>query len=128
MRSYVKVFGPPLLKALKALRGVAIEMPEVCIMDTTIRAAKETPKTGKQVGAKERLETKEDVKDFFKDVGEVSEERCGTLISRSSQTLGEYDFYFEWYKKPSMSQIEDLIERIDEALMPLGVEYTLTSK
>ena len=103
-------------------------MPEVCIMDTTIKAAKESPKTGKKADKGERLETKEEVQEFFKDVGEVSEERCETLISKSSQTLGEYDFYFEWYKNPSMDQVTDLIERIDEALMPLGVEYTITSK
>jgi hypothetical protein len=128
MISYVKVYGPPLLKALKALRKVGLEMPEVCIMDTTIRAAKEAPKTRKKPEKGERLETKEEVQEFFKDVGEVSEERCETLISKSSQMLGEYDFYFEWYKKPSMDQVTDLIERIDEALMPLGVEYTITSK
>jgi hypothetical protein len=36
MKSYVKIVGPPLLEAIKALEKMAIDMPEVCIMDTVI--------------------------------------------------------------------------------------------
>ena len=37
VRSYIKIFGPPILEALKTLEKIAIDMPEVCIMDLIIR-------------------------------------------------------------------------------------------
>jgi hypothetical protein len=43
-------------------------------------------------------------------------------------TLGEYDFVFEWTSKPSLKKIEDLIERVDEALAKVGVMYTMTTE
>jgi hypothetical protein len=36
MRSYIKVCGPPVMEAIRALEMIAIEMPEVSIMDTII--------------------------------------------------------------------------------------------
>ncbi len=36
MKSYIKIYGPPLLKAIKRLETVAVGFPEVCIMDTVI--------------------------------------------------------------------------------------------
>ncbi len=60
--------------------------------------------------------------------GAISEERCDTIISKSGESLGEYDFYYEWFQKPTVSQIEDLITQIDEALTPTGVKYTITTK
>ena len=36
MRSYIKVYGPPILEAIKELEKLAIDMPEVCIMDCVI--------------------------------------------------------------------------------------------
>ncbi|GAG12473.1 unnamed protein product, partial [marine sediment metagenome] len=50
------------------------------------------------------------------------------LISDSHQMLGEYDFLFEWAEKPTMAKIEDLVEKIDEALKDLGCHYTLMTK
>ena len=37
MISYIKIYGPPLLKAIKALEKIAVDMPEVCIMDNQIK-------------------------------------------------------------------------------------------
>ena len=34
MKSYIKIYGPPIVKAVKALETVAVDMPEVCIMST----------------------------------------------------------------------------------------------
>jgi hypothetical protein len=129
MISYVKIYGPPLLAALKALEKVAIDTPEVCIMDTTIQAAVGAPKIpGASFGAGDiSFDTAEGVMAFF-GVDSISEERCDTLISKSGESLGEYDFFFEWFIKPTVAQIEDLIEKIDEVLAPLGVKYTLTTK
>ena len=130
MISYVKIYGPPLLKALKALEKVAVDMPEVCIMDTTIQTAVGAPEIPGPHGVGMgdiSFSSPEGVMAFF-GVDDMPEERCDTIISKSGHKLGEYDFYFEWFTKPSMEQIEDLIKRIDEALEPLGVKYTLTTK
>jgi hypothetical protein len=115
MKSYVKVYGPPLLKAIKALEKVAIGLPEVCIWDTFIAYS---PPSNSYEG----------VSGYFAGVGEVPEKRCSTIISKSGESLGEHDFYFEWFRKPTMDEMHNLIEKVDEALAPLGVKYTLTTK
>jgi len=42
--------------------------------------------------------------------------------------MGDYDFVFEWYKAPRSEEVNLLIERIDEALAPIGVKYTIATK
>lgn len=124
MKSYIKIYGPPLMKALRALEKVAVDLPEVCIMDTNIAAGVpviEDSDTGV-------LGSVSHIMEYFGGSEAISEERCDTIISKSGESLGEYDFYFEWFKKPSMDEIMDLIERIDEALADVGVKYTITSK
>ncbi len=124
MISYVKIYGPPLMKAIKALEKVAVDMPEVCIMDMNILAAVGAPVAGP---GGPFFESSQEIVDFF-GYDEIPKERCDTIISKSGETLGEYDFYFEWFTEPNMTQVGDLIERIDAALMPIGVRYTLTTK
>jgi len=130
MKSYVKLYGPPLLKAIKALEKIAIGMPEVCIMDHTIAAGISVPQMSRSVmGMTDAtLDTQEAVMAFFGGEGAITEKRCSTIVSKSGESLGEHDFYFEWFTKPTMKQVEDLIERIDGALEPLGVKYTITTK
>ena len=36
MRSYIKIYGPPIVEAIRELERIAIDMPEVCIMDYVI--------------------------------------------------------------------------------------------
>lgn len=36
--------------------------------------------------------------------------------------------FFEWYVKPKREQIDDLIERIDEAMIKIGCMYTITTE
>jgi len=67
------------------------------------------------------------VNDYFSSV-EVPEKRCSTIISKSGESLGEYDFFFEWFKEPTMDEMNTLIEKVDEALESLGVKYTITTK
>jgi hypothetical protein len=130
MISYVKIYGPPLFKALKTLEKVAIDMPEVCIMDTYIQTAVGIPVPGAGGSYEASDISFSEPKGVMEMLGvdDIPEERCNTIISKSGESLGEYDFFFEWFTKPNMSQIEDLIKRIDEALAPLGVKYTLTTK
>ncbi|UCD45875.1 MAG: hypothetical protein JSV27_05160 [Candidatus Bathyarchaeota archaeon] len=120
MRTYIKIYGPPILKSLKVLEKIAIDMPEVCIMDTLIVSG--LPDVGSG-----RLGHQEDVSEYFSGIGEITKERCDTIISKSSSTLGEYDFFFEWFTGPTMDQLDMLTEKIDEALAPLGCKYTMTT-
>ena len=120
--SFIKVFGPPTLKAIRELEKIAVDTPEVCIMDTIISARTD------YLGA---FSNPEFTADYFSSLDlphEISFERCGKIISKSGERLGEYDFFFEWFTDPSMEQINDLIEKIDEALTPLGCSYTITTK
>ena len=36
MRSFIKILGPPLFEAVRALERMAVDTPQVCIMDTVI--------------------------------------------------------------------------------------------
>jgi hypothetical protein len=123
MKSYIKLYGPPIFKALKALETIAVDMPEVCIMDTPIELGLSYPVTGSSPSG---LSTADGVLSYFG--GGISEERCDSIISKSGESLGEYDFYFEWFRQPSMNDVTMLIEKIDEALIDLGVKYTITTK
>jgi len=119
--SFIKIFGPPVLKAIRELEKIAVDMPEVCIMDTIIASSESDPMmysdpeyTSGYFGA------------FY--TGEIEVERCSNIISKSGERLGEYDFFFEWFTDPTMDQINQLMEKIDEALTPLGCKYTITTK
>lgn len=117
MKSYIKIYGPPLLPALKTLQKLAIDFPEVCIMDPIISA--DLP----------GFNNVDYTQNYFSGLGmTIDRERCGKIISKSKETLGKNDFYFEWFTKPTMDQIIDLIEKIDKALEPTGVRYTITTK
>ncbi|UCH57766.1 MAG: hypothetical protein JSV18_02320 [Candidatus Bathyarchaeota archaeon] len=116
MKSYIKIYGPPILKAVKALEKIAIDMPEVCIMDHNIAQRLQ------------EFDSVEGVETFFSGMGELDTERCNTIISRSGEELGENDFFFEWFADPTIEQLNDLIGRIDTALAKVGVKYTITTK
>lgn len=126
MKSYVKIYGPPMGKAIKALRKVAVNLPEVCVMDTGIAAALGAPTTGSGMSGGASLDSMEGIQTFFG--GSVPEERCDTIISKSGESLGKFDFFYEWFKKPTVAEVEDLMSKIDEALADVGVRYTLTTK
>jgi len=116
MRSYVRIYGPPLLKGIKALEKMAVNMPEVCIIDTMIESAMP------------QFNTQEGVMNYFSSVGGIPEKRCGNIISKSGIKMSDFDFVFEWFKEPKMEQVNVLIEMIDDVLTPLGVKYTITTK
>jgi len=134
MRSYIKIDGPPVLKAIGALEKVALDMPEVTIVDTVIVPGI-SHDVSHDIGASSVQK---------KDLGSlglypgggmrryrgppnvpVPVERTGSLISDAGERLGHYDFFFEWVKEPTLSQLNELIGRIDEALTPLESWYTI---
>jgi hypothetical protein len=116
LKSYIKIYGPPVLESIRALERIAIDMPGVCIMDSII--IRDMPwYIAKDIGG------------YFSGSGiRISSERCKNIISKSGESLGEYDFFFEWTEKPYTEQLNDLIEKIDEALAPLGSSYTITTR
>ena len=129
MRSYIKIFGPPIIEALKELEKIAIDMPEVCIMDHVIRRDL-TPIIARDLGGT-RIETHDfTVSGFFMErTGVVvTVKRCYNIISKHGTKLGEYDFFFEWQTKPTSDQVDNLIAKIDEAFKNLGCRYTITTK
>jgi hypothetical protein len=125
MISYIKIYGPPVYKAIKELEKIAVDMPEVCIMDTIIEASG-SPVEGYHSHGQD-MEQQEFAAGFFSPFG-ITSERCSTIISQSGQSLGEYDFYFEWFKEPTADELNNLIQKIDETLEPLGCRYTIINR
>jgi hypothetical protein len=129
MRSYIKIYGPPVLEAIKTLEKIAINMPDVCIMDYVI--ARDISKSiAQELDFGNVSAEGGSVPGFFMQrTGVVLPvERCHSIISKHGQKLGEYDFFFEWFEKPETSQLNELIRKIDAALKPLGCLYTITTK
>ncbi len=121
-KTYVRIYGPPLMKALQALEGVAVEMSK----------EREVKFSHKCIPYPTRLQSDNrdwnnylnNLKNSYVDCYEPAK-----IISDSKQLLGDYDFMFEWVdKKPTMKQLEALIERIDVALTGIGVHYTLNTE
>jgi hypothetical protein len=120
-RSYVKIYGPPVAKAIKALEAVAVDMSKStalkfshkCIPYPT-RSQPDTADWDSYIRNMQRTYV-----DCYEPV---------RLISDSKQLLGEHDFFFEWAEKPDMEKIEGLLEKIDGALQGLDCYYTLTTK
>jgi len=115
MKALIDIYGPPYLKAVKALEAIAIDSPEVCIMNQLLLHT--DPYTY----------AADWVFNYFKGRGKVSKERCGKILTKSSNLEG-HDFVFEWFVEPTMENINNLISKIDETLAPLGVRYTLKLK
>ena len=129
MRSYIKIYGPPILEAIRELEKVAVDMPEVCIMDYVIQKDL-SPRIAGDLGGSPVETFDVTIPGFFSQrTGVVVPvKRCHNIISKHGQKLGEYDFFFEWHEKPETVQINDLIKKIDDALKPLGCLYTITTK
>ncbi|MCW3979395.1 MAG: hypothetical protein NWF12_06555 [Candidatus Bathyarchaeota archaeon] len=136
MRSYIKVCGPPVMEAIRALEMIAIEMPEVSIMDTIIVQGLPSH-LARDVGVSPRRATGSTPRgqfagnwaiNYFRSSRvAVPVERSVSIISDAGESLGDHDFFFEWREDPSSEQLFGLIEKIDEALAPLGCYYTITT-
>ena len=127
MKSYIKLYGPPVLDAIQALEKLAIDTPEVCILNPLIEAS--LADLGiTQIGATLDTSIQNKIVDYFRQYKEISPERCQKILSKGLGKLGDYDFVFEWTSRPNDEQVRDLIKHIDETLKPLGVRYTITTK
>lgn len=115
MKSYIKIYCPPLLKSIRALEKIAIDMPNVCIMDTLIET--EMP-----------LSDDYALEHFGEFGEEVPIERCNKIFSKSGEKAGEYDFYFEWFSDPTHEELKELILKIDYVFTQLGSRYLIINK
>ena len=115
MKALIRIYGPPYLEAITALERVALDNPEICLMNPLLSTA--DPWT----------QTVDWIYNYFKGRGKVSYERCGKILAKA-QDLEGYDFVFVWMVKPNLDYVNDLIKRVDEALKPIGVMYTITFK
>jgi len=137
MRSYVKIVGPPILKAIRELELIAIDMPEVTVIDTIIvqgmpeslsrdvGASTHQPRSVGSLGlypggTVRRSSVSSDI------VTPV--ERNLSIISDAGESLGDYDFFYEWVQEPTQEQLFELINRIETALIPLGCKYRIATK
>lgn len=121
VKSYVRIYGPPLLKAIKALEGVAV----------TMSTKTEVKFSHKCVPYPTRMQSdKNDWNAYLQNMKKTYTDcyEPEKIISDASMTMGDYDFVFDWTSKPSITQIEDLIARVDAALEKVGVMYTLTTE
>ncbi len=119
--SYVKIYGPPMLKAIKALEAVAVDLSKVTEVKFSHKCLPYP--TRNQPNTRDFEQYIKNMQRIYVDCYEPVK-----LISDSRQMLGEYDFLFEWAEKPTMAKIENLVEKIDEALKDLGCHYTLMTK
>ena len=121
VRSFVRIYGPPVLEAIDALESIAVEASKT----TGIKFSHTC------IPYPERLQSsKTDWETFLKKMQDIYVDcyEPMKLISDSSYMLGEYDFFFEWDDKPSLEEIRGLIGKIDEALKGMGCMYTTTTK
>ena len=121
VKSYIRIYGPPLLKAIKVLEGVAVDMSNKT----------EVKFSHKCVPYPTRLQSdKNDWNTYIKNMQKTYKDcyEPEKILSDASMTLGDYDFVFEWTSKPSIAKIEDLIAVVDTALAEVGVLYTMTTE
>ena len=134
MRSYIKIYGPPISKAIKNLERLSIDIPEVSIMNKSIhmRVHEATREVAKELSATPlgsyAMMAEFAMTYFDKSGSPLPRERSSSVISRSGETLGEYDFFFEWIQRPDQEQVNKLIKEIDEVFAHLGCFYTITTK
>jgi hypothetical protein len=121
VKSYVRIYGPPLLKAIRTLEGVAVDMSK----ETEVKFSHKCVPypTRMQSDKNDWNSYLQNMQKTYKDCYEPEK-----IISDASMTLGDYDFVFEWTSKPSIKQIENLITKVDAALAKVGVLYTLTTE
>ena len=135
MKTYVKLEAKDKEPALKALRKLAIDMPKVCVMDTGLAdslgidmAQGSGPGGVSGAGGGGSLDSIEMIMSYFGGPGDISKERCETIVSTSETDLGEFDFVYEWLDKPEKAQQDKLAVDIAKVLKPTGVKHTIKNK
>lgn len=120
-RSYVRIYGPPMLKAINALEAVAVEMSKAIDIRFSHKCLPYPRAT--QAETRDWQRYLQRMKNTYVKCYEPVR-----LISEAHTMLGDYDFFFEWSEEPTMEQLENLVGKIDEELKGLGCNYTITTK
>lgn len=121
VRSYVRIYGPPILKAIDALEAVAVDMSKA--VDVRFSHKCIPYQRYEQTDTSNWEQYLKRMRDTYVDCYEPVR-----LISEADTMLGDYDFFFEWSEEPTMEQLGNLVEKIDAALKGLGCNYTITTK
>jgi hypothetical protein len=121
-RSYVKIYGPPLVKAIRALEKVAVDFSGTT---TPVREFNILTPTAPYIGDERDVRYYQQA--VLPEIDMPVSEKV-KMISKSTDTLGDYDFFFEWGKEPTKQEVLDLIAKIDEALADCGCRYTIVTK
>jgi hypothetical protein len=134
-RSFIKIFGPPIMEAIKNLEKIAAKMPEVTTLDS-ITDPSIPSFIALDIGASSyRLNGSAD-RSYDVWSRRYANSRGVTLprskpekvFDKSGANMGEQDFFFEWVKKPTLEDVKKLIQAIDESFIPLGCRYSITTK
>lgn len=135
MKTYVKIDAEDKEPALKSLRKLAVDMPKVCIMDTGLAeslgidvAQGSGPGGISGAGGGGSLDSIEMIMSYFGGPGDITKERCETIVSTSETDLAEYDFVYEWMEKPEKAQLDKLAVDIAKVLKPTGVKHKVHNK
>jgi hypothetical protein len=120
-KSYIRIYGPPLLKSIRILEGVAVEISNKTEIKFSHKCVPYP--TRMQSDRNDWNAYLKNMQNTYRDCYEPEK-----IISDASMTLGDYDFVFEWTSKPSIVQVEDLIANVDAALSDVGVLYTITTE
>lgn len=139
VKSYIKLYGPPVTEGIRALEKIAIEttskipmsyyhacLPNA-IIDTWQGPTDREELTGKYG------ETMLNYYKIYNDeceylFNELEKEKQNKLISKSGHMLGDYDFFFEWQTKPREEDIFNLIKKIDDAMKTINLRYSIVTK
>ena len=124
------------MKAIRALELIAVSMPEIQTKDIII--VEGLPKTmSRDVGISLTHRAGSGSlglypggvvrRHFTSHNRSISVERTKSVVGDAGESIGDYDFFFEWVQEPTMEQVYDLIERIDVVLAPLGCWYRITT-
>jgi hypothetical protein len=120
LRSYIKIIGPPIHEALLALKRIAEEMPEVSHREVFVET--------RQPDFTDMEATQDFLGNIHLQDYPVHREGRARMIKRAEPMVGNYDFYFEWIRKPGTDDLMKLIKRIDAEFTRLGCKYTITTK
>ena len=125
-KSYVKIYGPPVLKSIKALEKVAADMGKKTGM-RHYSVLVPTPEISYSTSGSYESMLLGYANSLLTEVELPAEEKV-KLLSRSGDTLGEYDFFFEWAESPTKQRVQELIAMIDDVLADCGCRYTVVTK
>ena len=110
VKSFIKVYGPPILEAIKALEAVAVEMSKA----TSLKFSHKCLPYPSQSSTRDWDAYVKNMERTYVDCYEPVR-----LVSKAHQQLD---------KEPNMEQVEELLGKIDEALGGLGCYYTISTK